>query len=102
MDQFMKVIGYVIKHMVEENYNILMVISMRVNGNWIKQMGLVCIYMLMEQNILDNGKMICKMERVMRYGQMAQNMKVIILKVKNMDMVKYTLLMVQHIKDNLI
>jgi hypothetical protein len=98
----MKVNGYVIKHMVEENYNILMVISMKVNGNWIKQMGLVCTYMLMEQNILDNGKMICKMERVMRYGQMAQNMKVIILKVKNMDMVKYTLLMVQHIKDNLI
>lgn len=65
-------------------------------------MDLVYIYMLMEQNILDSGKMICKMGRVMKYGQMDQNMKVIILKVKNMDMVKYILLMVQHIKDNLI
>lgn len=102
MDQFMKVNGYVIKHMVEENYNMLMVMSMKGNGNWIKQMDLVCMYMLMEQNILDNGKMICKMERVMKYGQMDQNMKVIILRVKNMGMVKYILLMVQHIKDNLI
>lgn len=33
MDQFMKVNGYAIKHMVEENYNMLMVISMKVNGN---------------------------------------------------------------------
>ena len=79
-----------------------MVMSMKGNGNWIKQMDLVCMYMLMEQNILDNGKMICKMERVMKYGQMDRNMKGIILRVKNMGMVKYILLMVQHIKDNLI
>lgn len=30
----------------------------------------------MEQHIRDNGKMVCMMERELRYGQMDQNMRV--------------------------
>lgn len=63
-------------------------------------MDLVYIYIVMVQNMLVNGKMIYKMVKEMKNGQMDLNMKVIIMKVKNMDMVKYILQMVLHIKDN--
>lgn len=51
--------------------------------------------------MLVSGKMIYKMVKGMKNGQMDLNMKVIIMKEKNMDMVKYILQMVLHIKDNL-
>ena len=39
----------------------------------------------MEQNTKDNGKMIFKMDMVLKYGSMVLSMKVIIIKVKKTD-----------------
>jgi hypothetical protein len=41
---------------------------MKANGLEIKPMDMVNIFILMEQNILENGKMINKMDMVFRNG----------------------------------
>lgn len=51
--------------------------------------------------IKDNGRMINKMEKDKKFGLMVQNMKEIILKEKNMVLVRFSFTMVQYIKVNL-
>ena len=53
----------------------------------IRQMDMVFIFILMEQNMREIGKMICKMDMELKFGQMAQNMMVIIKKGKKMEKV---------------
>jgi hypothetical protein len=45
-----------------------MEMCMKANGLEIKPMDMVNIFILMEQNILENGKMINKMDMVFRNG----------------------------------
>jgi hypothetical protein len=68
MELHIQVIGHIIRHMAKVNLFIQMVIYMKVNGLIIKLMDSVSIYMLMEQNIQDSGKMIYNMVWELKLG----------------------------------
>jgi hypothetical protein len=54
--------GLKIKHMEKENFIMSMVIFLKVLGKMTKLMELAFINMLMEQLIMENGKMIYSMD----------------------------------------
>lgn len=64
----MQDIGKIIKHMVKGNFIMLIEMFLKVNGLMIKQMVLEFIYILMVQNMKVIGKMIYKMEKVLKFG----------------------------------
>ena len=78
----------------------LMVIFMRVTGLTIRQMVTEPIHTQMVQNMLDNGRMINNMVKVLKLGQMVLDMKVNILMERNMEVVRYSLLMDLGTKDS--
>ena len=84
MEQNMKEIGDLIRHVDMENSGMLMEMFSKVNGLMTKLMDMVFMFIRMELDMRESGKMICNMDRVKRYGQIIQCMKVITMKVKNM------------------
>ena len=56
---------------------------MKVNGKMIKQMVMVNIYKKMELYLKEIGKMINKMVKELKFGDLKPNLKVILLKEKN-------------------
>jgi len=58
--------------MVKENSIMLMVTSMKVNGETIKPMGRELTLMLTAPNILESGAMTNSMDRVLKHGLMVQ------------------------------
>ena len=60
----MKDNGKIILFKVKENYFTKMVIIMKVNGLIVKSLDKVFIYIMMDPNIMDNGKMMKKLVEV--------------------------------------
>jgi len=81
----MMVFGKIIKLTAKVYFGMFMEISMRVNGKEIKLMDKESTRIVMEQPMKDSGKMIYNMEKDKNIGMIAQNIKVIITKVKNME-----------------
>ena len=83
MDPFIQDIGAMDVQMAEENFSMLMPVSMTVNGSIIKNKDKENIRILQDQIMLDNGRMICFMDTESKHGQMDPNMKEIIKNSKN-------------------
>ena len=58
--------------------------SLKVNGLRTRQTAMVCMYIKMEQDMKENGKMIFNTVKEKKFGQIIQCMKVIIMKARNM------------------
>lgn len=82
MDLIMKEIGRMINHKAKANYFMLAEIFMKEIGRmiWLTEKG--SIIEREDQNIMEIGKMIYKMGKVLKFGQMVQNMKESILMAK--------------------
>lgn len=74
MGQDMMVSGLMVKHMDEEDLFMLKVIYMMVNGLKIKHMDMEFNKIIKEVDMKVNGKMINKMVKVLKNGQMVQYM----------------------------
>ncbi len=71
--------------MEKENFIMSMVIFLKVLGKMTKLMELAFINMLMEQLIMENGKMIYSMDLGQRHGLIIADMKEIMKMGKNKD-----------------
>jgi hypothetical protein len=86
MELDIKVCGLREKHLVKENFAMLMEILTRDNGKTTKQMDMVYIYMLkVVLNMKDIGKMICNMAQESKLMLTEINMKACLNKVKGAD-----------------
>jgi len=73
-----KEIGKIIVHEEKGNFGTSMAIFIKDNGLMIKQMDTEYIFIQTELNIKVIGNKICRMDMVLKHGQMEQNMKEII------------------------
>ncbi len=78
-----------------------MEIAIKENGKKIKQMAMEFIIMEMELNMKELGMMTNKMEKGLKFGQMALNIKVSLVKDLNVVMENLLGLMEIHTKANL-
>ena len=84
MVQNMKGTGKIIKHMVREHFSILAEIGMKANGKEIRLTAMENIVTVTDLHMKETGRMICPMDKELNIGMIIQDMKVIIIKVKNM------------------
>jgi hypothetical protein len=86
MEQHIKVCGLKERHLVKENFVILMEILTKDNGKTTKQMDMGYIYTLKQVlNMKAIGKMICSMAQEFRLMLTEINMKACLNKVKEME-----------------
>lgn len=74
--------------------------SMRENGKMTRHMGMVNTFIWMGLNIQEIGRMINKMVKGRKFGQIKRHMKATIFKARNMVKVYLSGLMVQNIREN--
>jgi hypothetical protein len=101
MDPYMKAGGRMTKLTEEEDLYTLTGMSMKEIGSMIKLMALGHTHILMERTMLVNGTQISKTELASRDGQMEQNTKAVILKVRSMELVASSGLMVANTWESL-
>jgi hypothetical protein len=85
MALFMREIGNLDMHMGKEGLSMQMEIPMRGNGLITKPMDKGSTLTKMEPSILENGKMIYKMVKALKFGLMGLNMMDITKEEKSMD-----------------
>ena len=91
--------GKTIKRMERGGFSMLMEISMLEISFMTNLMATEYIFMLIRQNTLVNGKMICSMAKVLKAGQMAQSMSAAISLVRRVARASIIGLMVPNLKE---
>jgi len=87
------------RHVAKVDFGMQTATPMKESGCKTKQTDMDCICIQMELNTWASGKMMCSMAGVKKLGQMAQDSKVIIMRVKNMATVLTTGQMVLRLQE---